>query len=55
MIKEQIKKVEDLMNLDDCIDMAAQCSTLHRSVKQLLLSKIGSMPEFKKYKRGKDS
>ena len=44
--------MENLRDLDECIDMASECSQLHSSTKQLLLAKIASMPNFKKVKRG---
>jgi len=50
LIKTQLLRVEALGNLDDCISMAAEATSLHKSTKQLLLSKISTMPEFKKYK-----
>ena len=50
--KTELVKLDSLKSLDDCIDMARQVGTLHRSTKQLLLSKICSMPEVKSYKGG---
>ena len=44
-----MRKIDTLKTLDECLEMAGETPRLHRSVKQLLLQKISTMPEFRKF------